>query len=62
MVGQQTKVGLQRTVPVVDKVDLVALGIAEEVVHRFCGTGHAKGHVFVKHEHLATLHSIAAAW
>src|SRR5436309_15631006 len=59
MIGEQTKVGLQRAMPVMDKVDLVALGVAEEVVHRLGGTRDAEGHVLVEHEDLAALHGVA---
>src|SRR5438105_5710953 len=52
VIGEQTKVGLQRTMSIMNKVDLVALGVAEEVVHRLGGARHAESYVFVKHEDL----------
>ena len=60
VIGQQAEIGFQHAMPIVDKVDHVALTVAIEVVHRLCGLSDTDGQIFVVHQHLIAQHGIAA--
>src|SRR5260370_10285478 len=58
MIGQQAKVCLKHTMPIMDKVNLVTFAIAIKVTHLLCWPRHGKRHVLVKQQHLASQDSI----
>src|SRR6266849_620128 len=54
VIGKQTEVRLEHSMPIVDEVDQVRVAVAIEVVHSHRGLRDANGHIFIEHEHLVS--------
>ena len=61
VIGKQAEVGLQYSLSIMDKVDLITFSVAIKVVHGHCGLGYSQGYVLVEHEYLASQHGISSA-
>src|SRR5947209_17751874 len=60
VIGQQTKVGLQCAVPVMDKVHFIALRVAVEVAHRCSRQGYGLFNIFIVHTTMAVQYGISS--